>query len=88
MSAERGSILIEVMPVTDKALEVIAIDEKTGREVRFPVPIGTREPDIKQLAAQKMDYVLRKDAERAAEKKSTDEKDKPPRKDPRGGIIV
>ena len=83
---ERGSILIEIMPVTDKAFEVIAIDSETGCEVRFPVPAHTSETSIKKLAAQKLAYVQNK-AEKTGNP-AEDLEEKPPRKDSRGGIIV
>jgi predicted metal-dependent hydrolase len=80
--SERAAIYIEMMPAGN-ALEIAAIHSETGREVRFVVPAGTSEHDIKQLAQAKMDYVMRKDAEKQAE-----EKNKKPPGDGRGGIIV
>lgn len=80
--SERASIYIEILSAGN-ALEIAAIHSETGREVRFVVPASTSEHDIKQLAQAKMDYVMRKDA--GAE---VDPKEKPPRKDSRGGIIV
>ncbi len=80
--SDDAAIYIEMMPVGN-AVEVAAIHSETGREVRFVVPAWTSEHDIKQLARSKMEYVMRKEAE--------DEEDlqqQPPKKDPRGGIIV
>ncbi len=79
---ERAAIYIEMIP-SGNAMEIAAIHSETGREVRFVVPAGTSEHDIKQLAAAKMEYVERKEREKAEEKA----KEKPPR-DSRGGIIV
>lgn len=80
--SERATIFIEVLSVGN-ALEIAAIHSETGREVRFVVPSGTSEHDIKQLAQAKMDYVMRKDAEKEAESQ-----DRKPTRNGRGGIIV
>lgn len=78
--ADRDSIYIEILPVGN-ALEIVAINSKTGREVRFVAPASTPEDEIKRLARAKMEYVERKAAEAARGK------DDPPQ-DGRGGIIV
>lgn len=80
--SERASIYIEILSAGN-ALEIAAIHSETGREVRFVVPANTSEYDIKQLAQAKMDYVMRKEAEKQGE-----EKNKKPSGDSRGGIIV
>lgn len=81
--SERAAIYIEMMPAGN-AVEIAAINSETGREVRFVVPAGTSEHDIKQLAAAKMAYVERKDAE----KQQAESENKNPPTDGRGGIVV
>ena len=80
---ERGSILIE-MNTIGKAVEVIAINSETLREVRFTAPASASEAEIKALAASKLAYVANRDREKSLSSEQT----KIPPRNPRGGIIV
>lgn len=81
--SERAAIYIEMIP-SGHSLEIAAIHSETGREVRFVVPANTSEHDIKRLAAAKLAYVERKEAE----KREQDRDNQKPPRDSRGGIIV
>lgn len=78
---DRPAIYIEMIPLGN-AVEIAAIHSETGREVRFVVPAGTSEHDIKQLAHAKLIYVERKASEQAEEARQ-----KPKDKGGRGIVV-
>ena len=86
-----GSIILEYAQIKN-ALEVHAIDADDGLEISFIAPVSTPQEEIDLIARRKLDWVRRRNADRAT---SSDEKttaigrhSDDIRRDGRRGIIV
>jgi hypothetical protein len=55
----KGAIILEVTTV-GASQKVTAVDEATGTEVSFIVPVNAARADIERLARSKLAYVLQK----------------------------
>ncbi|MDP9126827.1 MAG: hypothetical protein M3N08_01015 [Pseudomonadota bacterium] len=55
----RNEILLEMQRIGN-SVRVTAIDPASGTEVTFQVPASISQADMKQMAVNKLTYVLRK----------------------------